>query len=294
MGRKINVKHGSHLLEYLYEVLAPQSRTKTKSLLTGGRILVNGSPVRAFDLEIKDGDCIEIADRPAAAMGMSGCKNSKRTSHLKGVVLIYEDEHIIVAEKNCGLPSISTGKEGEITAYSVLTDYVRECGGNRVFIVHRLDRETSGLLLFAKDEKTKRCLQDNWNELVLERKYAGVAEGRFDRREGMIVSWLKEHPKSLKMSSSLTDNGGKKAITHYRVLKQTASHAFLEIELETGRKNQIRVQLSSIGHPLAGDKKYGASSNPFSRLALHARTLSFIHPYSDEVMRFESKVPFDF
>ena len=286
LDMKMETKNDAPLLEYLYAALAPQSRTKIKSLLTGSRIAVNGTVRTAFDYPLKAGDAITVIGKDEVPDARRCVLQDRRLK------IVYEDKWLIVADKRSGLPVISTGRENEVTAYSLLTDYVRMKEKGRIFIVHRIDRDTSGLLVFAKDEQTKRLLQDNWQDAVLERKYSGVAEGYFEKSEGTIVSWLTENPKSLKVSASPTDNGGKKSVMHYQVAKSRNGLSFLEIELETGRKNQIRAQLASVGHPLAGDRKYGARSNPFGRLALHAQTLSFVHPWTGEVLRFSSKSPF--
>lgn len=281
----MKVKHDSALLEYLFETLGrQQSRTSIRNLLSSGRIMVNGTVRTAFDFGLKEGDEVRIAER--------GNINAV-TSVDDRLKVLYEDRWLLVVEKGCGLPTISTGRENEKTAYSILTDYVRRRNrSSRVFIVHRLDRDTSGLLVFAKDEETKLLMQENWNDCVRERKYTAVSEGNFDRQEGRIVSWLKENPKSLKMSCSSEDNGGKRAVTYYKVLRQGRNHAMLEVELETGRKNQIRVQLSYIGHPISGDRKYDASGNLFGRLALHASALSFIHPHTGKLLEFKSMPDF--
>lgn len=277
----MTVKENSPLLEYLYSALAPQSRTGIKALLRHSRISVNGQTVTAFDYQLKTGDKVEIS---AAAPASLENRNLK---------IVYEDDWLTVIDKRAGLPSIATGREKEITAYSILFDYMRsKTPGGRIFIVHRLDRDTSGLLVFAKDERTKLILQENWDEYVTKRLYTGVCEGYFGQDSGKIVSWLTENPKSMKMSAVPYDNGGKKAITHYQVLKRSKGLSLMEIELETGRKNQIRVQLASIGHPIAGDRKYGASSNPFGRLALHASALSLRHPRTGKLMEFHSPSPF--
>lgn len=278
---EIIVKNEAQLLEYLFSALAPQSRTGIKSLLTHSRIAVNGKVVTAYNHPLKPGDRIEVN------------ANRKPVFKDRNLKIVYEDKWLIVIDKREGLPTISTGKEKEVTAYSVLYSYMESTTENgRIFIVHRLDRDTSGLLVFAKDEQTKHLLQENWNQSIVDRKYLGVCEGNFTRLEGSIVSWLRENPKSLKMSSSPVDNGGLRAVTHFRVIEQKKDMALLEIELETGRKNQIRVQLSSIGHPIAGDRKYGAATNPFGRLALHASTLTFRHPHTGKILTFTSPLPF--
>lgn len=215
--------------------------------------------------------------------------------------ILYEDDCIIVADKPSGLLTMSTGKEGEITAYSILTDYVRSAGGGRntrdkgrIFIVHRLDRDTSGVILFAKDEQTKHALQDDWNETILERKYIAAVEGTLEYDEGTVASYLKDNPKSMKVSSSWTDNGGKYSVTHFKVLRSSGQYSLVEFELETGRKNQIRVHASVIGNPVAGDRKYGSASNPLHRLCLHASTLVFHHPRTGQLLRFDTGIPKDF
>ncbi|MGN1220249.1 MAG: RluA family pseudouridine synthase [Candidatus Cryptobacteroides sp.] len=219
--------------------------------------------------------------------------------------IVYEDQWVIVVDKPAGLLSMSTGSEGETTAYSILTDYVRSQSGGRVFIVHRLDRETSGLLLFAKDFRTKELLQQNWNETVLERKYIALLEGRIESEDGWIETWLRDNPKSMTVSCMGTDprddeqrmnaRGWKYASSHCRKISETEidakAYTMVEFELETGRKNQIRVHSRWIGHPVAGDKKYGALTNPLGRLALHAQTLSFVHPHTGKTMTFSSKLP---
>lgn len=217
----------------------------------------------------------------------------------KNLEIVYEDQWLTVVDKPSGLLTMSTGKGGDVTAYSIINEYFK------VFIVHRLDRDTSGLLVFAKDQDTKLALQENWDEAVLERKYLAVLEGNIEDEEGWIESWLFENPKSMKVhcydmrSGDNPDRPPRKdwqyASTHCRTLKRLnlggQAYTQVEFELETGRKNQIRVHSEWIGHPIAGDRKYGAQTNPFGRLALHAHTLSFIHPWTGKVMKFTSPLP---
>lgn len=224
-------------------------------------------------------------------------KDQRRKDDLE---IIYEDQWLIVADKPSGLLTMSTGKEGEDTAYSRIYDYA-----GKIFIVHRLDRDTSGVIVFAKDQDTKISLQENWNEAVQERKYTALIEGWVDEDEGWIQSWLYENKKSMKVHCfpfEKGDNPSKPprkdwqfAATHCQTLKRVEindlKYTFVEFELETGRKNQIRTHSHWIGHPIAGDRKYGASSNPIGRLALHAGTLSFIHPWTGKVMKFTSQLP---
>ncbi|MDE7127549.1 MAG: RluA family pseudouridine synthase [Bacteroidales bacterium] len=232
--------------------------------------------------------------------------------------IIYEDDHLLVVNKPSGLLTMSAGRQGEETVYRIVTDYVRNGrsqrgrgphrrGGDRIFIVHRLDRDTSGILLFAKNEEIKFTLQDNWNEIVLERKYIALVEGVPRQAEGTVTSWLHDNPATMTVHSSPYDNGGKKATTHYKVIREIKSgtvsdkgqtrhhfapgYALVEFELETGRKNQIRVHSAEMGHPVAGDRKYGARTSPIGRLALHAMTISFRHPATGKVMRFSTGIP---
>lgn len=227
---------------------------------------------------------------------------------MKELRIIFEDEDLLVIDKPEGLPSVSThdgrradDKKKEITVHSILAS--RQSNG-RVFIVHRLDRDTSGVMIFAKTQDTKEALQQYWDEAVLERKYVALVEGVPAREEGVFTSWLSDNPKSMKVRSSHREGDGKKAVTHYKLLKtfpafdykdakgsRKMRYSLVEFELETGRKNQIRVHASQMGIPVAGDKKYGALTNPVGRLGLHARTIAFIHPWSGETLRFESPLP---
>lgn len=240
--------------------------------------------------------------------------------------IVFEDDWLIVVNKPSGLLSVATNKggnrSGEVTAHSLLMGYMAEQQGRqsgrgrgrseadshgspRIFIVHRLDRDTSGLVVFAKDEETKRALQDNWSEVVQERKYVAVLEGHIENEEGWVETWLYEHPKSLKVHAfelrpgDTPERPPRKEWQYASTHCQTIGHMTIdeeqytkvEFELETGRKNQIRVHSQWIGHPIAGDKKYGAATNPFGRLALHAQTLSFIHPWTGQTVRFTSRLP---
>jgi 23S rRNA pseudouridine1911/1915/1917 synthase len=245
---------------------------------------VNGKCNTAFNFALKKGDIVRFS---------SVGEEKQNPNHKCSIV--YEDDDILVVNKKIGVLSMSTGKDDETTAYSIMTEHVRRHGrDNRIFIVHRLDRETSGLLMFAKNPQSQEILQNNWNENIISRKYVAVVEGKMEKESGKITSWLTENRKSLKMNSSPTDNGGKKAVTNYKTINSGEKYSLLELELETGKKNQIRVQLASISHPIAGDKKYGAQSNPLKRICLHARTLAFYHPITGRQMSFDTGVPKEF
>ncbi|MEG2036343.1 MAG: RluA family pseudouridine synthase, partial [Mucinivorans sp.] len=207
--------------------------------------------------------------------------------------IVFEDEWILVVEKRNGLLSIATDKQPTRTAYNILSDYLkREDPSARIFIVHRLDRETSGLMIFAKDQELKFDMQRNWEQTVLERKYYAVVEGIIEKKEGVISTYLTES-KALKVYATRRSEG-KVANTAFKVLATTKNNTLLELQLETGRKNQIRAHMEFVGHPIIGDKKYGASSNPLGRVALHAGSLNFIHPATGEQMSFSTPIPISF
>lgn len=193
-----------------------------------------------------------------------------------------------------GLLSVNTERQKERTAYTILNEYVKRSGRqNRVYIVHRLDRDTSGLMMFAKDEKTQHTLRDNWHKIVFDRRYVAVVAGDMEQNAGTVRSWLTD--RKLYVYSSPTDDGGQEAITHYRTIKRANNFSLLELNLETGRKNQIRVHMQDLGHPIVGDGRYGLEDlNPIGRLALHAFKLCFYHPVTGEEMEFETPYPADF
>ena len=233
-----------------------------------------------------------------------------RNGQHNGLKILFEDDWVIVVEKPEGLLTVSTGRQGETTAYSILTDYMRSktAKGHRqggIYIVHRLDRDTSGLLIFAKDEETRAMLQEGWQDLVTERRYTAIVEGHTADEEGWIETWLYENPKSFKVSCYPLREGDYKekppregwqyASSHCRTVRKGQidgqAYTCVEFELETGRKNQIRVHARWIGAPVAGDKKYGAETDPFGRLALHAQELTFIHPWTGKEMKFRAAMP---
>ncbi len=209
----------------------------------------------------------------------------------RGLVILYEDRDILVVDKPPGLLTVGTDTDKSRTAYFILTDYVRKGSArsrNRVFIVHRLDRETSGVLVVAKSEEAKRRLQAAWPET--EKRYLAVVHGKCKRRSGTISTYLAENKAHVVYSTS-DPAKGKLSHTAYRVLRQTKDFALLEVDLLTGRKNQIRVHLAGIGHPIVGDKKYGRRGEPHAGLALHARAISFKHPFSGQQLVFSAEVP---
>jgi 23S rRNA pseudouridine1911/1915/1917 synthase len=254
-------------------------------LLAHRQITVDGETVTQFNHPLAPGQVVGISRVGGRGRG---------TPSAAGVKIIFEDAHLIVIEKRAGLLSIATEMEREKTAFSLLSAHVKRANTrNRIFIIHRLDRETSGLMMFAKSHAVQAALQGDWQDSMLERIYIAVVEGRVAKPSGTIISWLKEN-KSLQMISSPVPNDGQRAVTHYRVLKTSPRYSLVELTLETGRKNQIRVHLQDLRHSVAGDKKYGATQNPIHRLALHARVLAFRHPVTGKSMRFESSPPKEF
>lgn len=285
-GRTLIADRDSVLLRYMYENMQGQSRSAVKAYLTRGQVTVNGQSTTAFDYPVHKGDRIMIHDKGIMVKKRGGEKDTR-------VKIVFEDDWLIVVDKRSGVLSMSTGRPGETTAYSLLSDYVKRVYGkdSKIFIVHRIDRETSGLIIFSKDEKTKHALQENWNSSVLERKYCAILEGRPPENQGTVHSWLSENPKSLKVTSSPTDDGGKESVTHYRVLSHGKHYSLVEFELETGRKHQIRVHSALLGCPVTGDRRYGAADNPAGRIALHARSIVFRHPVTGKVMSFDTGLP---
>jgi 23S rRNA pseudouridine1911/1915/1917 synthase len=277
------VTEPTELLKFLLAKMPERGRNSVKDLLGRGQVFVGGAPVTQFNHKLSPGQRVEI--RRAG----EGASNAMR-----GVEIIFEDAHLVVIEKRAGLLSIATELEKEKTAYSILSEHVKRADPkNKIFVLHRLDRETSGLMMFAKSQAVQRALQDDWREAVLDRTYTAVLEGRMEQAEGSITSWLTES-RSLLVRSSPTPNEGQKAITHYRGLRTNARFSLVEFDLETGRKNQIRVHAQALGHSIVGDGKYGAKENPLKRLALHARVLAFRHPVTEKTLRFESEVPNEF
>lgn len=276
------VKEPGELLEFLFRMMPARSKKSVKSLLGRGQIRVNSKASTQFNEPLRPGDRVQIEKRTA-----------KHDAKIKGLKILHEDSDIIVIEKDAGILSIASEKENQMTAYRQLSDYMQSIHPkNRIFIVHRLDRDTSGIMMFAKNKKIQQKLQDNWQDIITERTYIAVVEG-IVKEDGTIISWLTEN-KSLMVRSSKNPNKGKKAITHYKVLKNKNDLSLLQVKLDTGRKNQIRVHMQDLKHPIVGDKKYGSQSNPLKRVGLHAHAIGFKHPVNGEHMRFESKIPVSF
>lgn len=273
------VKQESTMLDFIMTALDGISRNKAKAILTGSGVTVNERLVKQHDYRLKVGDQVEISKQ----------KNRNSFSS-KFVKLVYEDAYIIVIEKNVGILSMASNSLA-FSVKSELDNYLRKSHqGCTAHVVHRLDRETSGLLVYAKTIEAEQILEHNWHEIVTDRRYVALVSGVPEKKNGSIESWLKDN-KAYITYSSPTDNGGKYALTHYKVLKSDGKHSLVELKLETGRKNQIRVHLQDIGTPVCGDLKYGNGDNPIGRLGLHAFRLNFYHPITGKELTFETELP---
>ena len=279
--REYPVKESCELLEFLFKTFSGQSRNSVKSLLSSHRVTVDGAPVTQFNLKLVPGDTVVISSTPIRKVTRSN------------LPIIYEDEEIIVINKPSGLLSIASDKEKGSTAYRMLSDYVQQKDKhNRVFVVHRLDEDTSGVLMVAKNPNIQKALQDNWNDIVSKRGYFAIVEGKMPQKNGTIKSYLKKNAQNMMYSSK--DKTGQLSVTHYRVIKENEQYSLLDVNIDTGRKNQIRVHLGDIGHHVIGDDKYGEPSNPIKRLGLHAYCLELTHPINGKKMKFNAPIPPEF
>lgn len=315
---KLTARHEGTLLAYLIEILPQQSRTGIKTMLAKGQIVLNGKSVTAFDQPVKKGDRLEILPK-AVSIARATRIDAREDVAKAGINILYEDEYYLVVDKPSGMLSVSSahGSGGKSvhrgkTLYALLNAYVKinarmqrkedlvtgkepDRSTARVWVVQRLDKGSSGLVILAKSERAKDLLQSKWKELVLEHKYVAWLEGNVEKDSGAVQSWLLENPRSLRMISSPVEiKDGQLAITHYNVLERTRHYSQVEFSLETARKNQIRVHAQDLGHPVAGDEKYGARTDPAHRLALHAHTLVFRHPFSRKTVRCISPLPESF
>lgn len=280
------------LLSFLLTKMGGMTRTSIKQLLGQRRVTVNTAVQTRHDVPVHKGDTVTIS---------SGRGNGEL--HHPKLSIVYEDEWLIVVEKKVGLLTVPTYLGStETTAFSILKNYVKHQDvHNGIYVVHRLDRETSGLLVFAKTSELQEYMRTYWRQLVTKRTYVALVEGILDKKSGKITTWLTEDKRNAVVYSSPTDDGGQMAVTNYKVLKETVPAAdlplsLLELNLETGRTNQIRVHMQSIGHPVIGDRKYGHGNeySPIDRLCLHARVLEFIHPATEQKVHFETPTPKEF
>ncbi len=275
------VDREAQLLDWMLATL-PGSKTKTKAILQGHGIKVDGKQVTQFDFLLKPGMKVSVS-------------KSKKNDTFKSryVNIVYEDRWLVVVEKKTGILSMAAG-HSSLNVKSVLDDYFKRTRQKcTAHVVHRLDRDTSGLMIYAKDMQTEQLLEHDWHGTVFDRRYVAVVSGEMEEDEGTIANWLKDN-KAYVTFSSPVDNGGKYAVTHFHTLKRTTEHSLVEFRLETGRKNQIRVHTSDMGHPVCGDIKYGNGDDPLHRLCLHAYVLCFYHPVTGKPMEFETPIPAQF
>ncbi len=266
------------LLEYLLATL-PGSKNKIKDTLQGRGIKVNGKIVTQYDYPLMPGMKVSVS-------------NSKKNDTFKSryVNLVYEDQYLVVIEKKPGILSMAAG-HSSLNVKSVLDDYFQKTRqGCRAHVVHRLDRDTSGLMIYAKDMETEQILEHEWHDIVYDRRYVALCSGEYEDQTGTVANWLKDN-KAYVTYSSPTDNGGKYSVTHFYVLDRSPYHSLVEFKLETGRKNQIRVHTADMGHPVCGDVKYGNGDSPLHRLCLHAYVLCFYHPVTHRPMEFSTSIP---
>ena len=276
------VEEDAQLLDWLIANLKGLSRNKVKDTLHGRGIKVNGKIVTQFDYPLTRGMKISVS-------------KSKKNDTFKSryVNLVYEDPYLVVIEKKPGILSMAAGHKS-LNVKTVLDDYFRQTKQRcTAHVVHRLDRDTSGLMVYAKDMQTEQTLEHEWHNIVYDRRYVAVVSGEMEEDEGTIANWLKDN-KAYVTYSSPVDNGGKYAITHFHVLDRTTEHSLVEYKLETGRKNQIRVHSADMNHPVCGDVKYGNGDDPIHRLCLHAYMLHFFHPVTRARMEFETPIPSQF
>jgi 23S rRNA pseudouridine1911/1915/1917 synthase len=323
----LRVAEPAQLMDFLIAKMGGMAKSSIKQLLGQRRVKVGNVVQTRHDFELKKGDVVTVS---------SGRGNSQLT-HPK-LKIVYEDDDLIVVNKQPGLLTVATTPGSkETTVMSILRAYVKKQNARaNIYVVHRLDRETSGLLVFARSEELQHYMREYWRELVTERTYIALAEGTLEPREGKITTWLTEDKRNAVVYSSPVDDGGDIAITNYKVLRTTptqrsstdghrqsdraepftpqgrengrlisslegrpggvSAYSLVELHLETGRTNQIRVHLASKGCPVVGDRKYGHGneSSPIDRLCLHAKVLAFIHPVTEKTVRFESPVPKEF
>lgn len=277
------VKEASTLLPFITQALHGISRSKAKSILTGGGVTVNDKVRLRHDYPLSPGDTVAVSKRKPAPH-----------PDTKYIRIVYEDSHIIVIDKQPGILSMASNHHA-FSVKSLLDDYFHRSRQRcTAHVVHRLDRDTSGLLVYAKTLQAEQTLEHNWREIVTDRRYVALVSGQLPQSQGTLSSWLRDNKSFFTISYPSDPGGGKWAVTHYRQLHTDGEHSIVELKLETGRKNQIRVHLQDIGHPVCGDTKYGNGDDPIGRLALHAFRLNFFHPATGQPLTFETPLPHPF
>lgn len=273
----------SELLKFLLENLKDKTRNKLKGMLTHKQFKVNNDIITQYNHPLKEGDKVIVNwDAP------------HRKQAYEGIKIVFEDDDVIVINKRSGLLSVGSEKEKRQTAYRIVTNHIKQENPTaRLFVVHRLDREASGLMVFAKNKSAQLELKDSWDNTSDKNMYLIITEGTIKKDEDTLANFLIES-KALIVYTTENKKKGKEAISRYSVVKKNEYYTMLEAWMDTERKHQLRVQLQSIGHPIVGDRKYESKQNPINRMAMHLRRITFIHPATQEEMTFETKVPEDF
>lgn len=274
------VREETTLLDFILKEMDGISRNRAKDILAGHGVTVDRQHTTRFDLPLRPGQIVRISKHKHGGLLLN-----------KYVSIVYEDKDLIVIEKSEGILSMpATAKQ--YSAKQVLDEYFAKrhfkCTAHTV---HRLDRETSGLMMYAKNLEIAQILEQQWHDIVYDRRYIAVVSGELTSEGGTVQSWLKDNKAYVTFSSPEDPGGGKFAVTHYHTLRRTPRCSLVELKLETGRKNQIRVHMQDLGHPVAGDRKYGNGYDPLHRLALHAYRLHFYHPRTGQLMQFETPFP---
>jgi 23S rRNA pseudouridine1911/1915/1917 synthase len=278
---RLVVRDAQTLLDALAQLYPDSTKTTLRQLLQTGRVRVNGEVEKNARRELDPGELVEVGQK------------SVQPALPPGLAILHEDDDVIVVLKAHGLLTVATERERETTAQAYLNVYLKEKGGERIHVVHRIDRETSGVLVFAKNFEAREALKEKFAAHDVERVYIAVIEGELDPPRGTIRSHLRER-KDLRMESVEAHPDAKLAVTHYRTIESNGRYSLLEIRLETGRKNQIRTHLAEAGHPVVGDRMYGSTVNPLGRLGLHAKLLGFEHPKTGKKLVFTAPVPKSF
>lgn len=282
--KQYTVKEPCELLEFLLNTFQGQSRNSVKSLLGSHRVAIDGAPITQFNFKLYPGDTIIVSNSPI---------RKKTRSNLP---IIYEDDDLIVINKPTKLLSVPSDNEKGSTAFRMVNDYLQQKDKhNRAFVVHRLDEDTSGVLMFAKNNRMAEALTegDNWNSLVKKRGYYAIIEGQLDKKEGRITSYLKKNAQNM-MYSSKKKGDGQYAVTDYKIIDESKDYSLVDVDIKTGRKNQIRVHFGDLGHHIIGDDKYGEPQNPIKRLGLHAYELDITNPFTGKLMKFKAPMPKEF
>lgn len=288
--KEYNVNKEIELFEFLLTTLSKESRNNVKAILSKKCVAVNGLVCSQYNYKLYRGDVVMVSPKPI--IGLEKMKKQKETVK-KHLDIIYEDDDFIAINKPSGLLSVESDKEKVDTAYKQVLEYLQSKNKTaRCFQVHRIDKNTSGVLLFTKDYKLNEVLKKDWNKLVSLREYVAVVDGTLEEKSGSIKSYLMKAETNLMYTSK--SKKGELAITHYKVMKENDKYSLLLVNIDSGKKNQIRVAMNDMGHPIIGDDKYGSPTNPINRLGLHASKLVLKNPKNDKIYEFKAGIPKDF